>query len=512
MQVKDLIVRTLEAETDQYSVLLHESDAEEMGIYVGDRLEISNGKKNLVAVVDTTETLVEEGQIGTFNKTSSSLNLEEGESLEVKPSSSPRSISTIRKMMKGKELESDEIHEVIIDIVEGRLTPSEMTAFLVSQEINGLSIRETADLTRSMIETGDVLDLEAEPIMDVHSIGGIPGNKYSLITVPIVAAAGLAIPKTSSRAITSPAGTPDIMEILTDVSLSLEEISDIVSRVNGVLAWGGAVNLAPADDKLVQIERPLGIDPRSQLLASILSKKLSVKADRILIDIPTGMGAKIESPEEARDLAHDFMSLGHELGVEVETALTYGGQPLGYLVGPGLEAREALNTLGGDGPNSLIEKSMELAGALLEMGGPASRGEGATKAKEILKSGKAERKFREIIEAQGGNPDVKVDDLPVGDKTETLTADEGGYINRIFNSCIKDIARAAGAPRDKGAGAKLFCKEGQEVDKNDPILKIFSEHESKLDEAITLAKKNPPFKIEGMLLERISRSPRSNRT
>lgn len=512
MRSKNLKAKILEAETSQYSVLLHGEDAEEMGVYPGDRVEIITDSASLVAVVDISRSLVEEGRIGVFTKASDFLGLQGDEGLEVRPSSPPRSISTIQKMMGGKELNSEEIHEIVLDIVKGRLTPSEMTAFLVSQEINGMSIEETAYLTKSMVETGEILELEEEPIVDVHSIGGIPGNKYSLITVPIVAAAGLAIPKTSSRAITSPAGTPDIMEIMAEVSLSMEEISEIVSEVGGVLAWGGAVNLAPADDLLVQIERPLGIDPKSQLLASILSKKLSVRADRILIDIPTGLGAKIESSENARDLANDFMSLGHELGVEVDTALTYGGQPLGYLVGPGLEAREALNTLRGEGPNSLIEKSTELAGALLEMGGFAARGEGCSMARSILESGKAEEKFREIIDAQGGNPDVRVDDLPLGDKTETLTANKGGYVKRIFNSCIKDIARAAGAPRDKGAGVKLFYKEGQEVDEGDVIMEIFSEHESKLDDAVYFAKKNSPFKIEGMLLERISRRPRGDRS
>lgn len=502
--------KLFEAETGQNTILLNQRDIESFGLHAGDRVEASMGDKNVVVVVDVTRTMVDEGEVGAFTEVTDRLSLSEEDKVKIAPVSHPESIGFIRKMMKGNALGSGEIHAIVKDIVEGRLTSSEITAFLVTQEIRNLSIQETADLTRSMVETGDTIELDEEPVLDVHSIGGIPGNKYSLLTVPIVASAGLTIPKTSSKAITSPAGTADIMGLLADVSLTLEEISNIVRKVGGVLAWGGAVNLAPADDILVRLERPLGIDPRSQLLASILSKKLSVNTDMILIDIPKGPGAKMETDEDSKNLAHDFISLGHELNVEVETVLTYGGQPLGYAVGPGLEAREALETLQGNGPNSLIEKSTGLAGILLEMGDSAPLGQGTKVAMDILKSGKAYNKMQGIIEAQGGDPDVKMDDLPIGDKKEVISASKEGYVKRIYNSRIRDIARTAGAPRDPGAGIKLFYKEGREIDKGDQILEIYAEHENKLEDAIKMAKKNKPFRIEGMMLERVSKRTRTD--
>lgn len=508
MVLKEFNVRILSAETGQYSVVINEKDAGALGLHAGDRVEISVDEDSLIAVAETTQTLMDEGDIGTFTEVSEELNLKEGRRVSVTPVSIPESLGYIRGMIRGETLTGDEIYAIVEDVVERRLTSAEMTAFLMTQELRGMSMEETAALARSMVETGETIEIGKEPVMDVHSIGGVPGNKYSLITVPIVAAAGLTIPKTSSRAITSPAGTADVMEVLAEVSFTMEEISDIVNEVGGILAWGGAVNLAPADDILIQLERQLDIDPKSQLLASVLSKKLAVSSDRILIDIPKGPGAKVEEDDEAEDLAHDFMSLGHTLGVQVETAFTYGGQPLGYYVGPGLEAREALETLRGEGPTSLVEKSVSLAGILLEMSGYASYGAGKSAALDILDSGRAHEKMMDIIEAQGGDPDVDLDALPLGDKREIIPAPSDGYVKRIYNSRIKDIARAAGAPQDKGAGLKLLHKEGREVNKGEPLIEVYSSHEKKLDEAVTLARESPPIRVEGMLLRRISGKPR----
>jgi AMP phosphorylase len=298
------------------------------------------------------------------------------------------------------------------------------------------------------------------------------------------------------------------MEVLANVTLSLDEIKKIVTKVGAVLAWGGAVKLAPADDIIISAERMLGIDPHCQMLASVMSKKIAIGADHVLIDIPVGPGAKVEQIEKARSLAHDFMDLGHKLNVQVEVAMTYGGQPVGYAVGPALEAKEALETLRGNGPGSLIEKSVSLAGIMLELGGVAATGLGRQMAMEILKSGKAYQKMREIIEAQGGKPDIKPEDIPIGIKKETVPAPYSGYVTQIYNQCINGIVRAAGAPRDKGAGVRILMKEGRKVEKGEPLLEIYAEHETKLSEALAIAKRNPPIKIEGMLLEKLNSRPR----
>ncbi|MCK4895220.1 MAG: thymidine phosphorylase, partial [Candidatus Heimdallarchaeota archaeon] len=177
-------------------------------------------------------------------------------------------------------------------------------------------------------------------VYDKHSIGGIPGNKVSLIIVPTVAAAGLLIPKTSSRAITSPSGTADTMEVLCDVNFSSDEILEIAPKVRGMLVWGGTLDLSPLDEIVIhKVEQPLGIDPHSQMLASIFSKKVSTGVDHLVLDIPTGTGSKMPTREEAIQYAHESTELGRRLGIHIEAALSYGEQPLGKAVGPALEAR-----------------------------------------------------------------------------------------------------------------------------------------------------------------------------
>ena len=508
MKALNLKVKPLDMETGRNIVVLHEEDAEELGHFAGDRVKLTTDKFTISAIANTTRRMVQRGEMGTFMEVTELLKLTPGDTVTVALAPRPRSVYAIKKKMAGQQLSSEEIGTVIKDIVAGNLTATEITAFVVAEDIRGMTTSEIVSLTQHMVNTGDRIEFDVKPVLDVHSIGGVPGNKYALIVVPIVAAAGLTVPKTSSRAITSAAGTADVMEVLANVTLGLDEIKKIAERVGGVLAWGGAVRLAPADDIIIAAERMLGIDPRCQLLASVMSKKLAVGADHILIDIPTGPGTKVEHIEEARSLSHDFIDLGHKLGVQVESAVTYGGQPVGYAVGPALEAREALETLLGNGPGSLIEKAMSLAGVMLELGGVAPVGVGRQMAGEILSSGKAYQKMKEMIEAQGGNPDIKPDEIQIGSKKEVVTAPASGYITGIFNERINEIARTAGAPHDKGAGVRILMKEGRKVEKGDPLLEIYAEHEARLDEAIGVLKRRFPVKIEGMLLERVSHRPR----
>jgi len=507
MKTLTLKLKPLDMETGRSIVVLHEDDAALLGHVAGDRLKLVTPEVTLVAVGNTTRRLVQQGELGAFVEANKSLGLRAGSNVTVSLAVRPKSVEAIKKKMAGQELTADDIGSIIQDIVADNLTSTETTAFVVSQYIRGMTLDEVKFLTERMVDTGETLTLDVKPVLDVHSIGGVPGNKYALIAVPIVAAAGLTIPKTSSRAITSAAGTADVMEVLANVTLSLEEIRKIALKVGGVLAWGGAVKLAPADDIIIQIERLLRIDPKSQLLASVMAKKVAVGTDHVLIDIPTGLGAKVEKMEDAHSLAHDFIELGHKLNVQVEAAVTYGGQPVGYAIGPALEAKEAMETLLGNGPNSLIEKSTSLAGIMLELGGATSPGLGKQMATEILRSGKAYQKMKEIIAAQGGNPDVKVSDIPIGSKKEVVPAPISGYMTRIYNERINEIARAAGAPHDKGAGIKLIVKNGRKVEKDEPLLEIYAEHENRLEEALSVLKEKPPMKIEGMLLEKITHRP-----
>ncbi|WP_048151637.1 AMP phosphorylase [Palaeococcus ferrophilus] len=484
-------------------VFVNPEDAEKAKIHPTDLVKLEIGKRVLYGEAAIDSINVQPGEVG-LSREFYGTNLSQGELIEVLPAPTPESVRYIKKKMHGEKLKKVEIESIIKDIVDRKLRDVEISAFVTALEIHDLDMDETASLTMAMAETGDMLDIDRKPIMDVHSIGGVPGNKTNMIVVPIVAAAGLTIPKTSSRAITSAAGTADVMEVLANVSFSLDEIKRIVEKVGGCLVWGGALNLAPADDLTIHVERALSVDPTGLMLASIMSKKYAMGAQYVLIDIPTGKGVKVETMEEARFLAKSFIELGKRLGQYVEVAITYGGQPVGHTVGPALEARELMETLiSGKGPGSLVEKATGLAGILLEMGGVAPAGMGKKMAREILESGRAYEKMKEIIEAQGGNPEVKPEDIPIGDKTYTFHAPASGYVTGINNRAITAIARQAGAPEDKGAGLRLYVKVGEKVKEGDPLFTIHAESEARLDQAIVLARRMDPIRIEGMVLQRV---------
>ncbi|MHA1238059.1 MAG: AMP phosphorylase [Candidatus Odinarchaeia archaeon] len=492
-------------EDDEGRVCINKKDASSLGLNMRSRVLVKVGDNSLICKIFICDKIVNPGEIGITTIVEQKLEISEGEIIEVFPSKAPKSLDYILKNLKGASLTREEIYAIVSDIVNRNLTNVELTAFILTQYFKGFSMEEIESLTRAMAETGLTIDFE-EPVYDKHSIGGVPGNKVSLLIVPIVAASGLPIPKTSSRAITSPSGTADTMEVLAPVEFTAEELKEIVKKVRGCLAWGGTLNIAPADDILIEnVEHPLDIDPISQMLASIMSKKLAVGVDSLVLDIPVGKGAKVQNNKSAIDLSRKFVELGARLGIRVETGLTYGGQPIGHAVGPALEAKEALEALMGLNPStSLVEKSTSLAGILLEMAGLASRGRGQSLARKILDNGSALKKMKEIIEAQGGNPEVKPEDIPLGNHVEELYAPASGYIVEVSNKAINAIARAAGAPDDKGAGVYLYKKRGGYVKKGEPILKIYAETASKARDALAVAMKRKPITIEGMLLKRIS--------
>ena len=299
-----------------------------------------------------------------------------------------------------------------------------------------------------------------------------------MIIVPIVAAAGLCIPKTSSRAITSAAGTSDVMEVFANVSFSNERIKQIVEKTNACMVWCGAMDLASADDKIIKIERPLSLDPRGLLLASILAKKKAVGATHVLIDIPYGEGSKTGELKNAKRLRKLFIKLGKRLGMKIKVILSDGTQPIGNGIGPALEARDVLYVLTNNekAPQDLKKKAVEMAGVILRMVNAGDE----RKALEILESGKAYEKFKEIIKEQDGNPDVKAEDIKIGKYSYVVRAKRSGVVKRIDNKALVKIARIAGAPSDKEAGIYLNFHVGDEIKIGDVLLNVYSKNSKKL--------------------------------
>lgn len=496
-----LKAKNYDVDSSEHRVIMNDLDCLELGIKEMDRVRLTHKRASLTAIVGISDTVVNKGDIILYGKTFEALGVKENGEVGIAYASKPESVRFIRRKMDGETLAKEEIDEIVEDILENRLTPIEISAWLTSLYINGMDLDEVANFAMSMVRTGDVLEFDRSPVFDFHSVGGVPGNKITPIVVSIVASAGLLIPKTSSRAISSAAGTSDIVEVFCKVDLDSDKLRSVAEEVGGVFAWGGSINLAPVDDMVIKVEYPLGINPRAQMLASIMSKKKAIGADYLLVDIPTGRGTKVETIEEARKYARDFMDLGNRMGMHVECAITYGDQPVGSAIGPALEARECIRVLEGDPhPSSVVEKACDIAGMILEMGGVPSGGQ---KAREILASGQALKKFREIVEAQEGKADLKSTDIEIGKHVHSIESARGGYVHDISNKELVAIARAAGSPNDKGAGLLIFKKKGQRVEVGDPLFEIYADNEAKLRRAMDLAMKLQPINIEGMLIKKV---------
>ncbi len=485
----------------RYVVVLDDEIAKELGVGALDRVLLRHNNREIVAILNIGQRLPLDA-IAVYDEVAKVLDVKEGEYVEVKPVEPPRSSSYIKDRIRGARLRYSEVLEITKDIVEGRLSDVEIAALVTTLHHQGMSLDEAYYFAKAMVETGERLDLGVKPVLDKHSLGGVPGDKTTILVVPIIASLGFYIPKTSSRAITSPAGTADRVEALAPVDLDIEEMKEVVLKTGGCMVWGGALHLAPADDVIIRVEYPLSIDPF--FTPSIMAKKYAVGATHVVIDIPTGRGAKVKTIEEAHKIGRDLIEVGRRLGMIVQCAVTYGEEPIGYAVGPSLEAREALEAVMGKGPADLINKATSIAGTLLEIVGKEN---GKFLAQEALRLGKAEKKLREIIEAQGGDPKIKTEDIPIGDKKVVIRSQKKGRVLWINNAAIARIARTAGAPKDKGAGVRLYVKIGDYVKEGDPLFEIRAEVGYKLQAAEEIVESLIPISVgrleEEMLITKI---------
>lgn len=479
---------------DSPAVVMNLDAVRANGLHAGDRILITADAKSVIAALDTMRgRSLEDSQMGLFIETAQALGVHDGATLDVQPAPKPRSIDLIKKKMDNKELSDDEMLCIIKDIVDGRLTQVEVSFFVAAGSINPLSFKEIAALTRATADTGVKLHFDKKIVIDKHCIGGVPNNRTSMITVPIMASLGYTVPKTSSRAITSPAGTADTLEVLTEVNITVERMTEIVNKVGACLTWGGSVKLAPADDRIIRVERPMSIDAQGFMLASIMAKKYAAGSTHVAIDIPYGEGAKVKTLEEARALKSNFETIANMLGMHVLVLTTDGSQTVGNGVGPLLEAYDVMAVLQNDfsAPQDLRAKSIMIAGELLEFIGHCQKGEGRGIAEQQIVSGAAWRKFNEIIDAQG-----RKQLPPLGRYVHYVTADDAGVVEHIDNFGVTRISRIAGAPANKNAGLLLYAKVGAAVARGEKLFAIFAENEDDLKNAIAfVGQQGNPYRI-----------------
>jgi len=493
LKVKDMDIATGGSLTG----ILNKKDAEKLDLHALDRIKIKKKRKieTIILSIAESKKAVPVGKIGLYEEALNSLKLKDKDVVEIIPAKKPWSLESIKKKLDGKTLSNKEISQIVWDIVHNKLSDVELTYFVAACYTKTMTLRETIQLTKAMASHGDTLKINKYPVIDKHCVGGVPGNRTTMIVVPIIAAADLTMPKTSSRSITSPAGTADTMEVLANVSIPIQKMKRIVEKANGCIVWGGALNLAPADDKIIKVERPLGIDAESQLLASIIAKKHSVSSTHILIDIPYG-SSKIKNKKDAIILKKEFIKIGKNLKKHIEVTLTDGSQPIGNGIGPALEARDVLWVLMGDYrmPKDLKNKSVMMAGKLLEMSGKAKIGYGIRKSMEILESDKAYKKMIEIIKAQGKkitNPE----EITLGKIKLDVKSNKKGVVSAISNDIISKIARIAGAPQDKGAGVYLRKHKGDYVKKGERLFTVYSESKDKVEYVKEILKEGKGFSV-----------------
>ncbi|MFP4115747.1 MAG: AMP phosphorylase [Candidatus Aenigmatarchaeota archaeon] len=487
-----LEVKTLDIRAGKPVIILNEEQAKKESIFLGDRVRAKSDHREIRAVVDLSKDIPGDKAIF-FDETKKELKVEEDDSVEIETAMKPDSVEQIVKKINGEKLEREDIYSIVRDTVDFKLTETELMAYNVAIKMSDFSFEEAKHMTEAMVDTGERINIENA--LDKHCIGGVPGNRTTPLIVPIIAAEGHKIPKTSSRAISSPAGTADTMEVLTDVEHTAEDIKELVEKTNGCMVWGGSLDLAPADDEFIRARGSLDLDPLEQVLSSVLAKKKSVGAETVLIDIPMGEGAKVSHKEEAKKLSKYFKRLGRELGMNVVTIISEGSRPIGQGIGPALEARDVLQILesrGQKGPEDLRDKALEMANILLD---EASSGKIA---EEILESGDAYTKFKEIIEAQGGGI-TKSENVPLAEKSYTVEANKRGRVEDISNEAVGKIAELAGCPKEKKSGIYLHKRMDDPVEKGQKLITVYSENKERLEAAADAARERPVYTLKSLM-------------
>jgi AMP phosphorylase len=474
-------------EDNDFNVVLNRKDAERLGVREGEIALVGLGEVELHANVMETDSKVQEGEIGLFEEIWKEYKIDTGDSVFIDIPKPSESLEFISKKLLGHNLNEEELKVIMSDIGSRKLRETEI-AFFVSTFFNpGFNDDEVYWMTKGMAQSGDVLDFEGirgngQLVADKHSIGGVAGKAITPTLVPILVAGGLVVPNTSTRAITSPAGTSDILEVVMPVALSKERIMKVVKETGGCMFWGGSLDISPADDVIINVERALRIQEFQKVLVSIVAKKVSMGVKHILIDLPYGKGSKVERADDVQMLDREFKKLFKKFNIHCETIKRVVTGPDGRSIGPNMEIREALKLLERDEGRckELESVIIEMATRLFESTKTVKRGEGKKFAQEILNSGKALEKFWEIAFAQGANRKIRSSEIRSANLEYDLLSDRNGTVKTLDNTQLISIAKALGNPKIKEAGIYMHKVQKDEVSKGDPLLTLYATTEARL--------------------------------
>ncbi len=484
MEQNQLKVKSLGIDTYRENIIYMRSDCHictAEGFTALTRVVVQANGNDIVATLNVIESgLLQHDEAGLSVEAIKRLNVKEGDQIRIHHLKPVESIAFVRGKMYGKTFTEKQLSEIMRDIIKGRYSNVELAAFITACSGDNLSLDEIISLTKAMIGAGHKLLWTRPIVLDKHCIGGLPGNRTTPIVVSIIAAAGYYIPKTSSRAITSPAGTADVMEVITNINLDLKHIKKVVEIQNGCLAWGGSINLSPADDIIISVEKTLDVDSEGQMIASVLSKKAAAGSTHVVIDIPVGETAKVRTQEDAKRLEHNFKVVGEAVGLNVKSIVTDGTQPVGVGIGPSLEAMDVLSVLQNEpnAPRELKLRAVTLAGAMLDLVDSEHNMDGFGKALHILERGDAFEKFKSICVAQGAWKEPKLAQYSFDVKSL-----HEGVVTIINNRQLSKLAKLAGAPKSPSAGLQFFAPLHTKMSTGDLLFRIWAETKGELEYA-----------------------------
>lgn len=479
IQTKDVLI-----------ALINTADAIKYGINAGDQIYLNwaGAKMGIALIVDVTTTLVQVGRIGLFEDFWKDLDLEDGTPVELEVIFDGELKRIISKKIVGGKLTNSEIDFVVKEIAEGKANPV-MTAFYVGAGYSpGFDFDEILSMTDSMAKNGEIMKYEGLTL-DKHSVGGVGGKGLTPILIPIIACLdNVIVPNTSSKAVTAASATADMLECIMQMSFDIETLYKFIKQENCFMVWGGGLQLAPADDKIIRIQKQLGIESYDKLVSSIMAKKIAQGVKNVLFDLPYGKYAKLKNIEEAEKVEEIFYKIAKhfEINIIIHKRPVRGID--GNAVGPNLECREFLRVFEAhaDASESLLDDALLMAGELYEMSGQASLGTGKLKARDAFLSGRAEEKLRRIISMQKGDHNILSTDMKVGVVQKDIRSTKDGVLEFINTKRVFDVCRALGNPFVKEAGIYFHKKPGDEVEVGESLATMYAMTDARMGYATTV--------------------------
>lgn len=485
-------------EGDTLTIWINEAQAAVFGINASDKIAMQYNGQEYVLDANLTHRYVDRDEVGIPRDVSEKYNIPAGAKVTLSfTQTSSAALDALKRALKWATFTQEDIRLIMEDISSNRFADTLVTYFSALGFFRESSDKEMYRMAKAMAEAGEMLHRDGI-VADKHCMGGVPGNETTMIMIPLLASLGIKMPKTFSKAITTPAATGECVSVLMDISFTKPEIEALVKKNNSCLIRGGGLHLAPADEKLIKVAYPLSMQSYPRTIVSIMAKKYAMGINHSLIDIPVWPTAKVPDMKTAKRLKKKYEYVGKKLWMKVHVEITDALQPIGAGIGAKLQVREVLRVLQQHGkrPQDLEDKALFLASKIIELVGMAKGKEALKLAYGQLVSWEAWKKMQKIIEAQHGNPDVHSETLELAEHSKDILADKSGKVSEIDMKVLNLLARTLGAPLDLEAGVYLHYKLGEQVKKGERLFTIYADEESKIDLASEFLKEKNIYIIK----------------